>query len=155
MLLTERVQREKAELTDRLAALAAENRNLQSMLDPAVVERRVAEAAAAAKEAAETQAAIEAEALRKRILEMETFVEEADAKALQASGRVAHLQAQLAGAKGAGPGGTGVVDGWEEVRAAEERADALSLELQYAKAECRSLEQDVRSAKAEADRAIM
>lgn len=157
MLLTERIQREKSELTDRLTKLAEEKRELEGMLDPTAVQRKIAEAATVAREAAEAQAAIETEALRKRIREMESFVEEADAKALKATGKASHLQAQLAGARGGGGGGAGAPggEGWEEVRAAEERADSMSLELQYAKAECRSLEQDVRAAKADADRSIL
>lgn len=155
MLLTERIQREKAELTDRMASLAEEKRELESLLDPAAVQRKIEEAATTARESAEAQAAIEIESLRKRIFEMESFVEESDAKALKASGKVAHLQTQLAGARGVTTGVAGEGLGWEELRAAEERADALSLELQYAKAECRSLEQDVRTAKADADRSIV
>ena len=148
VLLAERVQREKAELGDRLAALSTEKKDLEAMLDRDAMEGRVLAAATAATAAAEAQAAIEIASLRKKVREMEEYVEEADAKALKAQGKVTALAAQLAGAQG-----NTTADSYEEVRAAEERADAMSLELQYAKAECRSLEAEVKAAKEEADRA--
>lgn len=149
VLLAERVQREKTELGDRLAALTAEKKDLEAMLDRDAMEGRVLVAETAATAAAEAQASIEISSLRKKVREMEEYVEEADAKALKAQGKATALAAQLAGAQG----GT-TADSYEEVRAAEERADALFLELQYTKAECRSLEAEVKSAKEEADRAM-
>ncbi|KAL4537190.1 hypothetical protein Ndes2437B_g08340 [Nannochloris sp. 'desiccata'] len=119
------------------------------MLDRDAMEGRVLVAETAATAAAEAQASIEISSLRKKVREMEEYVEEADAKALKAQGKATALAAQLAGAQG----GT-TADSYEEVRAAEERADALFLELQYTKAECRSLEAEVKSAKEEADRAM-
>ena len=156
VLLTERVQREKAELVDRIAALTVEKKDLEAMLDRDAVELRVAAAASTARAAAEAQALIEIDALKKKVREMEEFVEESDAKALQAQGKAAALATQLAG----GVGGSGVksginaADNWDEVRAAEERADTVALELQYVKAECRTLEGDVKGAREEADRVI-
>jgi hypothetical protein len=147
VLLAERVQREKTELGERLAALTAEKKDLEAMLDRDAMEGRVVAAAAAATVAAETQAAIEIASLRKKVREMEEYVEEADAKALKAQGKATALAAQLAGAQG-----NTSADSYEEIRAAEERADAMSLELQYSKAECRSLEAEVKAAKEEADR---
>jgi len=149
VLLAERVQREKTELSDRLAAVTAEKKDLEAMLDRDALERKVLAAATAATAAAEAQAAIEISSLRKKVREMEEYVEEADAKALKAQGKATALAAQLVGAQG-----STTADSYEEVRAAEERADALSLELQYAKVECRSLEAEVKAAKEEADRAI-
>ena len=99
---------------------------------------------------------------------MEDFVEDSEAKVLKADSTISSLRAQLAVAQsaslgplggkgfntstsselthttpttsgGARPGGDG--GGWglqARVRDAEDRADSLSLELQYAKAECRA-----------------
>jgi len=149
VLLAERVQREKTELGDRLAAVSAEKKDLEAMLDRDAMEGKVLMAASAATAAAEAQAAIEISSLRKKVREMEEYVEEADAKALKAQGKATALAAQLVGAQG-----STTADSYEEVRAAEERADALSLELQYAKVECHSLEAEVKAAKEEADRII-
>lgn len=149
VLLTERVQREKAELADRMAALVAEKKDLEAMLDRDALEKRIKDAATTAAAAAEAQANIEITKLRRQVQEMEEYVEAADAKALAAQGKAAALETQLAGVRGAS-----TADEWDEVKVAEEKADALSLELQYAKAECRTLEGEVRAAREDADRAV-
>lgn len=105
---------------------------------------------AAARQQAETQAAVEAEALRRRIHEMEAYVEEADARALQ---HPAAAAAQLAPAA-VGGRATPDADAWAEVRAAEERADALSLELQYAHDERRQAQRELEAARADKDKAV-
>lgn len=184
VLLTERVQKEKAELAERLAALAVEKKALEEMVDAASVEKKVDAATTAAIDAAESRAAVEIDALKKRIREMEAFVDDADARATAATSKAARLQEQLAGAAaGVGVGvGVGVSsplsksmagavtpvgsvvgavvgsgmsqETWQQLSAAEERSDSLSLELQYAKAEVRTLEEEVKSARADADRSI-
>jgi hypothetical protein len=176
VMLTERVQREKSELTERLAALTEENQKVRESGDPTTVEAKIAEASLAAKESAEQAAALEIRMLHAKLREMEEFVEEADAKALRAQERATALQAQLVGGDIAGTsrggrprssrsqgirafhrGGEGDEEeeiSWEQLRAAQERAEALSLELEYARADCRSLEEELKAAREDADRTI-
>lgn len=79
---------------------------------------------------------------------MEEYVEDADAKRLAAASRVAELEAALASVR------TGEEDSFSAVRAAEERADGLSLELQYAQGEAARLGAELALAREAAQRAL-
>eukprot|EP00887_Chlorella_sp_A99_P003226 scaffold9.g3226.t1 len=146
VLLAERMQKERDELQRRLEAVQAERAALEARLDPSAVDQAVAAEAAAARAAAEAQARVEVEALHARVKQMEAFVEEADTARLEAEGRAAELSAALASAR------TGESDHAEEVRAAEERAEALSLELHYANSELGRLQRELASAREAGER---
>ncbi|KAI3429238.1 hypothetical protein D9Q98_005337 [Chlorella vulgaris] len=133
VMLAERMQRERDELEDKCAVLAAEKQAAEAKLDPGAVDQQVALEVQAATVAAEAQARIEVEALQQRLSTMEEYVEEADARRLAMAGQVAALERQLAGVR------LGEEDTYLQVKAAEDRADGLSLELQYAQSEAQRL----------------
>ncbi|PSC67340.1 hypothetical protein C2E20_8974 [Micractinium conductrix] len=144
--LAERMQRDKDGLEERCSVLLSEKQAIEAKLDPNAVDQQVALEVEAARRAAEAQARVEVEALQQRLRAMEEYVEEADSKRLASASRVSELEAALAVTK------RGEEDTYGQIQAAEERAEGLSLELQYAQGEAARLAAELELAREAAER---
>lgn len=156
--LAETTQRERDELVSaaqaqadassaRIVELQNETADLKMKLQPLKVDERIAAEVVKAKKEAQAQALIEIEALKKRIKEMEDYVEEADVGRFEAETKATAMAKDLHSQE------HGQVDSLAEVRAAEEQAEALALELKFLEAEKIRLERELDAVRMSADRA--
>lgn len=156
--LAETTQRERDEIVSaaqaqadaaaaRIVELQNETADLKVKLQPLKVDERIAAEVLKAKKEAQAQALIAVEVLQKRIKEMEDYVEEADAARLEAETKATTMAKDLHSQE------HGQVDSLAEVRAAEEQAEALALELKFSEAEKIRLERELDAGRMSADRA--
>jgi len=156
--LAETTQRERDEIVSaaqaqadataaRIVELQNETADLRMKLEPLKVDERIAAEVVKAKKEAQAQALIEVEALKKRIKEMEDYVEEADVGRFEAENKATAMARDLHSQE------HGQVDSLAEVRAAEEQAEALALELKFLEAEKIRLEKELDAVRMSADRA--
>lgn len=157
VLLAERVQKEKAELSEQISKLNEEKTRLEEIADEAammeMVERKVEEAKVAIKEEKE----VEIRAIKIRLDEAQNFADDAEARALQAESQLN----QISGARVAGIGSAAAFAAMDtessstanpdmgnnldhnktvnELMLYKEQAEAMSLEVEYLKAELQSL----------------
>ena len=173
VLLTERIQNEKTELKRTLAELEEENDRLRSMVDEESIKSQIAEAIEKAKAEVDIMSKKEISSLQDRLREMNEFVEEADAKALRATAKAVALQSQIEGLSSNrnkigqtyNEGGrisactTRSLDedivSLAELKEAEEKADALNLELEYVKSAKERVEIELKTYREEADASVI
>ena len=138
-MLTEKVQKEKEDLENRIEILSKENVKMKELLDASSVEQKIRQSAEQARKEAEEEASIEIQGLRKQLQEMALSLEAAEGvstttMAMDPNKPNREIEKSL--------------------KETEERAQALALELQYIKIENESLKQDAQTASSSATRDV-